>query len=196
MLSVSIRVGHRGGNTEPCLFSDGMHHVLGIDFIALLPHPLKYIYDALSECGRADLAYRLLTESTPGYKTWFEHGATTLWECWDGENRGSHNHHMFSGVIAWFYKSLLGIRPIINAPGFTELELCPSFIADIGFVRGYTDTVRGRIEASYTRKNDGFLYSVTLPEGIRASYAGEILHAGENRFFVKAARGAGYVPSP
>ena len=69
---------------------------------------IQYIFDALTECGRGDLAYQLITETTPGYKSWFELGATTLWEKWDGKDSGSHNHHMFSGVIAWFYKSLLG----------------------------------------------------------------------------------------
>jgi len=31
-----------------------------------------------------DLAYRMLTQSEPGYKTWYEYGATTLFEKWDG----------------------------------------------------------------------------------------------------------------
>ena len=31
-----------------------------------------------------DLAYRMLTQSEPGYKTWYEYGATALFEKWDG----------------------------------------------------------------------------------------------------------------
>ncbi|MBQ2756916.1 MAG: family 78 glycoside hydrolase catalytic domain, partial [Clostridia bacterium] len=72
---------------------------------------IQYIYDALSRAGRPDLAFRLLTETKPGYRTWYEHGETSLWEEWNGENSGSHNHHMYSGVIAWFFHSLLGLTP-------------------------------------------------------------------------------------
>ena len=45
------------------------------------------------------------------------------WEEWNGENRGSHNHHMYSGVISWFFRSLLGISPIEDAPAFEKIEL-------------------------------------------------------------------------
>ena len=31
---------------------------------------IQYIYSALFEIGRGDLAFRLLTDSDPGYRTW------------------------------------------------------------------------------------------------------------------------------
>lgn len=146
---------------------------------------VQYLYDALAHSGRAELAYCLITESEPGYKTWFCNGATTLWERWDGENNGSHNHHMFSGVIAWFYKALLGIAPTVEYPAFEKLELCPSFIPSVGFVRGRMDTVRGRIEAEWRTVEDGFTYLVTIPEGVCATFRDQKLHTGRNAFFVK-----------
>lgn len=143
---------------------------------------VQYLYDALGRIGRADLAYKMMTESDPGYKTWFDHGATTLWERWDGIDRESHNHHMFSGIIAWFFKSMLGIEPIENSPAFERIELHPHFIKDAGHAYGKLETPRGDIELSWEYKNGAFEYTVTLPEGIDAEYNGKKLSAGKNIF--------------
>ena len=145
---------------------------------------VQYLYDALSECGRPDLAYRIITESEPGYKTWYKSGATTLWEKWNGTDFGSHNHHMFSNVLAWFFKSLLGIAPCEDAPAFKKIKVNPQFIPELGFAKGYEDTVMGRIEAEWRYENGGFTYKIKLPEGVAGEYLGRELLSGENTFFI------------
>ncbi len=145
---------------------------------------VQYLYDALAQSGRPDLAYRLMTESDPGYKTWYENGATTLWESWDGKDNGSHNHHMFSCVIAWFYKSLLGIAPMEEYPAFEKIELSPCFIPQLGFAKGSMITVKGEIKAEWKYEDQQIVYSVTIPSGVQASYKGQTLTVGENRFTV------------
>ena len=146
---------------------------------------VQYIYGALAAIGRGDLAYRMISESEPGYKTWFEHGATTLWECWDGVHSGSHNHHMFSNVLGWFFTALLGIAPREEAPGYRALVLQPSFVKEIGEAGGYIDTVCGRIAAAWQYREGVFTYTVELPEGISATFEGKPLSAGKNVFYVK-----------
>ena len=143
---------------------------------------IQYLYDALTTCGHPEYAYKIITEGEPGYKTWYEAGATTLWETWDGKDKGSHNHHMFSNVLGWFFKSLLGIAPREEAPGFAEVELKPVFIKELGFVRGFEDTVRGRIEAEWSYVEGAFVYKVVVPEGIKATFRGQTLSAGVNEF--------------
>ena len=144
----------------------------------------QYIYHVLSEIGRGELAYRLLTETEPGYKTWYSYGETTLWEEWNGENRGSHNHHMYSGVISWFFRSLLGISPLEEAPAFEKIELKPIFIESLKYAKGSMETVRGKIEADWTFRDGKFLYSVTVPEGISATFRGKKLSVGQNVFTI------------
>ena len=146
---------------------------------------IQYLYDALTACGHPEYAYQIITESEPGYKTWYLDGATTLWECWDGKDHGSHNHHMFSNVLGWFYTSLLGIRPDESAPAFQRVELKPAFVKEIGFVKGYEDTVRGRIEAEWSYQSGKFIYKVNIPEGIHAPFRGEALTAGKHQFIVE-----------
>ncbi len=150
---------------------------------------VQYLYSALAHSGRADLAYRLIAKSAPGYKTWLDHGATTLWERFAGEEYGSHNHHMFSGVIAWFFKSLLGITPTEEHPAFTRLTLTPCFVEEIGFVKGTMQTVKGKIEASWAYEGDYIVYTVELPDGIDASFCGKTLAVGSNRFLINKKSG-------
>ena len=146
---------------------------------------VQYLYDALGEAGRGDLAYKLITESDPGYKTWYEHGADTLWECWDGADRDSHNHHMFSNVIGWFFKTMLGIEPDVEHPGFEKIELRPQFIEDAGYVWAKMQTVRGEIELGWEYNDGEFIYTVIVPEGIEARYNGQTLCVGKNTFVIK-----------
>jgi alpha-L-rhamnosidase len=126
----------------------------------------------------------MITESDPGYRTWFKNGASTLWERWEGEDDGSHNHHMFAGVIAWFYKALLGIEPREDAPAFERIDLNPCFLPSLDFVRGATQTARGDICAEWTKEDGGFRYTVRISKGIHATFRGQTLSAGINEFFV------------
>ena len=145
---------------------------------------VQYLYEALTDAKRADLAYKMIAESEPGYKTWYLAGATTLWEQWDGANNGSHNHHMFSGVIAWFYKALLGISPKEESPGFKEIELKPNFIKELGYTRGAVNTVKGEIRASWHYENGVFSFEVVVPDGVDAYFRGTRLQTGENKFII------------
>ena len=147
---------------------------------------VQYLYSALTKAGRADLAYKMITESEPGYKTWYEAGATTLWERWNGKDAGSHNHHMFSGVIAWFYKALLGIAPTEEHPAFDTVELTPCFLKEVGFVRGSVQTVKGRIGIEWKFDGGKFIYTVDLPPSIKAHFKGNRLVPGENRFVIES----------
>ena len=124
----------------------------------------------------------MITESTPGYRTWYEYGATTLWEAWNGADNGSHNHHMYSGIIAWFFKSLLGITPDEKDVGFARIHIRPCLLREVGYVRGHMDTVRGRIEAAWRYEDGGFTYTLTLPKGICGEFQGKELTAGAHTF--------------
>ena len=91
---------------------------------------------------------------------------------------------MFAGVISWFYRSLLGIAPNADAPGFTKLELKPQFIRALGSVSGHTETVRGNICAAWRFEEDGIRYTVTVPEHMEVTFRGERLQAGKNEFLI------------
>ena len=99
---------------------------------------LQYIYNVLFENGAAEYAYRLITvNGQPSYSFWIENDATTLWESWQEGHTDSRNHHMLSGVIAWFTQGFLGIAPDIEYPGYREVTLTPAFVEGLDHCDGY-----------------------------------------------------------
>ena len=89
----------------------------------------KHIYNALSENGYCETAYKMVVNPTyPSMAHWILSGMTTLCECW--EMTTSLNHHMFSEVDMWMYKYLAGIR--IQSG---EITINPCFIKNLDFVK-------------------------------------------------------------
>ncbi|HJT74649.1 MAG TPA: family 78 glycoside hydrolase catalytic domain [Chitinophaga sp.] len=87
----------------------------------------KYVLPVLSERGYAETAFRMLTDTGyAGWGHWIANGATTLFEDWPGEL--SHNHIFFGDYCAWFYKTLAGICPDEEAPGFKQFFIQPAFV--------------------------------------------------------------------
>ncbi|MCY2930831.1 MAG: family 78 glycoside hydrolase catalytic domain [Planctomycetota bacterium] len=83
-----------------------------------------YLLSVLADNGRLDLAYKLLlNEDFPSWGYPVKHGATTMWERWDGwrHDKGfqdpamnSFNHYAYGAVGDWMYRTIAG------------LDLCPS----------------------------------------------------------------------
>jgi hypothetical protein len=90
----------------------------------------RYVCDVLSENGRGDVAFALLTQTeypSFGYQILQPYEpATTLWELWDSDEQysslhpmNSRNHVMFAGPGGWLHTYVGGIA---NAPGSIGYE--------------------------------------------------------------------------
>ncbi len=122
----------------------------------------------LTRYGRADLAWAMVTQTDfPGWGHWIAQGATTLWEQWGGG--GTHNHVMFGDVGAWFYKTLAGIRPDPEAPGFRHFVLEPEPAGDLREVRAWHRCPYGRIASEWRRSGGRFSWRVVVPPGTTAT---------------------------
>lgn len=122
----------------------------------------KYVLNMLTELERPDAAYRIVNQRDyPGWGCWLEQGATTLWETWDG--RGSRNHHMFSDVSAWFYKTLAGILPDPRQPGFKRVIIKPWPVGDLTCATGETRTPYGRLRSAWRKEHGRFVLEVSIP---------------------------------
>ncbi|MCI1641886.1 MAG: SDR family oxidoreductase [Actinomyces sp.] len=68
-----------------------------------------FLLPALTEAGRADVAYRVLqNDRAPSWLAEVRAGATTVWEDWEGE--ASHNHYAPGAVCQWLFDTVAGIR--------------------------------------------------------------------------------------
>lgn len=123
---------------------------------------VKALYEALSEASMNDVLYKMVTRPDfPGYASWIDQGATTLWQDWDGSM--SLNHIMFGSVSEWFFQSIAGINPDPMSPGFKNVILKPTFIEDLQWVSAEYNSVHGKIISNWESKGEKILLKVQIP---------------------------------
>ena len=135
-----------------------------------------YLLDTLTEIGRADKAYTLLLqEKFPSWLFSVNQGATTIWEHWDSKNESgefwstdmnSFNHYAYGACAAWFYRTILGIKP--TSPAYKTFEISPIPSEKLGFAKAQIETRSGTIISEWTYTDDGVRYSFTVPSGTTA----------------------------
>lgn len=128
----------------------------------------KYMMNTLSDGGRTDLAYRVAAQETqPGWGWWLSQDATTLWEAWRQE--GSNNHIMYGDVTAWYTKSLAGIAPDPESPGFKHFQLRPKPVGDLTWAKASYDSVHGKIVCDWKREGSTLTVHVVVPANTTAT---------------------------
>ena len=125
---------------------------------------------ALSDLGRADVAFKMVNQSTfPGWGYMLENGATTLWEHWAfSDNTYSHNHPMFGSVSEWFYKVLGGINPAPDAVGFDKIIIRPQPVGDLKWAKASYDSAHGKVVSEWSREAGKFNLRLRVPVGAEA----------------------------
>lgn len=129
----------------------------------------KWIPRVLADHGfAADALELFLQPHFPGYQNMLLHGATTLWETWEGMD--SLQHIMFGDPSAWAYQYLGGIRPRISAPGFAAVDLAPQMPPQLDSFQCRHRLPDGReLAAGWQRQGQEVVYRVHIPQGIQAT---------------------------
>ena len=141
-----------------------------------------WINFALSDNGRADLAYRMiLNESFPSWLYPVTQGATTIWErlnsmtAEDGfggnNSMNSFNHYAFGSVMDWMMGRSLGIDQDEKDPGFHHFILrpVPDPTRTLGQASGHYDSPYGRICSAWKRSGNVIKYDFTVPANTSAT---------------------------
>ena len=99
-------------------------------------HGARTIFDMLTKFGYTQLAFDVVTnDKYPGYAASVKAGLDTLPESFRFATKYrpdgflSLNHHFFSHICAWFYKTFAGIK--INGFGFDDVVIEPVFVEGI-----------------------------------------------------------------
>ena len=147
----------------------------------------------LTAAGRADVAHRLLrTDTFPSWGYSIRHGATTIWERWDGwtEQHGfqtahmnSFNHYALGSVGAWLVEHVAGIRGDPERPAYEHVVVAP-VPGDLAWARATYASVRGPITSAWERDDDGFRLTVEVPANVGATVivpgGGELTEGGSD----------------
>jgi alpha-L-rhamnosidase len=141
------------------------HGLLGTGFLGT-----PYLLEELTKTGHVDLAYKLLMNTE--YPSWgylIEHGATTTWERWNGDqmkgdpSMNSYNHYAYGAVADWIYRYAAGVDATPLDAGFHTVELHPVFSARLGHVAFDYDSSYGQVHSDWTVKGGATTWNVTIP---------------------------------
>ena len=129
-----------------------------------------YLLEELTKAGHSDLAFKLLLNTTyPSWGYMVDHGATTMWERWNGDQmRGdpsmnSYNHYAYGAVADWIYRYAAGIGTTHLDAGFHTIMLHPVFDARLGKLSFDYDSAYGPIHSDWTVKGQTAEWHVTMP---------------------------------
>lgn len=129
----------------------------------------KALFQALSECDRHELAYKIATQPDfPGYGDWIARGATTFWEDWT-DTAGSLNHIMFGDIVTWFFRKLAGINAFPDSPGFRHILIRPGPVGDLSFAAAETESMFGKIMSNWRIEKNRFILNVSIPPNCTAT---------------------------
>ena len=129
-----------------------------------------YLMIELSNSGHSDVAYRLLLQTTyPSWGYMIDHGATTMWERWNGDqmmgdpSMNSYNHYAYGAVAEWLYRYAAGIDETAEDPGFHRLVLHPQFDATLGAARATYDSPYGAVTSNWKADGNTISWDVIIP---------------------------------
>ena len=136
----------------------------------------KSLMHALSQIGRHDVAFRLLhNESFPSWGFSIKHGATSIWERWDGwtpekgfqdPGMNSFAHYSFGAVYQWMVENIGGIKS--DGPGYKQIKIRPQFDPNLSWAKTSYQSIRGEVATSWTRKDRVLTLEVTVPANTTA----------------------------
>lgn len=132
----------------------------------------QWLMRGLTQFGAPDLAWRIATaKDYPGWGYMVEHGATTIWELWNGNTAApqmnSQNHVMLLGdLLTWCFEDLAGIAPA--SPGFKTIRMHPVFPAGLDSLRASYQTPYGLVKSSWRRKKENIFWDIQVPPNTEA----------------------------
>ncbi len=151
---------------------------------------ISWLMHALSSMGRTDIAWLLATNKTyPSWGYMAEHGATTIWELWNGDTASpkmnSGNHVMLLGdLLSWLFEKTAGIIPA--EPGYKSILLQPDFTVDeMNDIEASYQSIYGKIVSRWKKENGLLKWHVEVPPNTTAKVVygdntSEILPSGHH----------------
>ncbi|MBN2131326.1 MAG: family 78 glycoside hydrolase catalytic domain [Sedimentisphaerales bacterium] len=140
----------------------------------------KDLMTTLTRFGRTDVAYHLFhNETFPSWGFSIKHGATSIWERWDGwtpENgfqdpgMNSFAHYSFGAVCEWMFKTIGGIDTAMTpGPAYKNIIIRPRPGGRLTWARTRYDSIRGTIATAWKRTDEALALEVTIPANTNAT---------------------------
>lgn len=144
---------------------------------------VSHLLHALTSVGRDDVAYALLLQDAfPSWLFSVKHGATTIWERWNGwtPETGPHpdigmnsfNHYSLGSCGAWMFERLAGIGRESGTAGYRRIVIAPAIgegrRAGITWARATHRSIRGEILSAWSSEPGLVRLDVRIPANTTA----------------------------
>lgn len=143
------------------MVADNNYH-LNTGFLAT-----PFLCRVLSDYGHTDTAYRLLLQDTaPSWLYPVKHGATTIWESWDGVREDgtvhdSLNHYSYGAISGWLMGDVCGIRLECG-----KLTIAPKPSGKLGHAEAKWISPVGTIESKWHYYGNRVVFEVIIPANV------------------------------
>ncbi len=136
----------------------------------------QWLFRALTRIGHAQTAWDMLNKT--GYPSWgymVAHGATTVWELWNGNTANpamnSQDHVMLIGdMVAWLYEDVAGIKCTLRDPAFHHIIMRPLVLHGLTWVKAWHRSPYGKIVSDWKiTSNNRFRWFVAIPTNSTAT---------------------------
>jgi alpha-L-rhamnosidase len=131
----------------------------------------------LSANGQTPVAYQLLLNDTfPSWGFSIKHGATSIWERWDGwtpekgfqdPGMNSFAHYSFGAVARWMFQTVAGID--MAEPGFQKLLIRPQPAPGLTWVKASYHSIHGQIATEWKIEQGKLTLAVAIPANTTAT---------------------------
>ena len=134
----------------------------------------QWLMRGLTENDRSDAAYTLASNTSyPGWGYMITHGATTIWELWNGNTANpqmnSQNHVMLLGdLLIWMFENLGGIKSNDSLPAFKQVIMKPSFVTALNYANADYQSAYGKIASHWVKQNDTLTWNIEIPANASA----------------------------
>jgi alpha-L-rhamnosidase len=137
----------------------------------------KDLMTTLTNIGRTDAAYRLYHNDTfPSWGFSIKHGATSIWERWDGwtpdkgfqdPGMNSFAHYSFGAVAEWMFRTIGGIDT--DGPGYRNIIIRPIPGGRLNFAKASYNSINGLIATDWKLGEGSLRLNVTIPANTTAT---------------------------
>lgn len=172
---------------------------------------VRHLCPVLTQMGYPEMAYTLLNNDT--YPSWgysIKHGATTIWERWDGwtaekgfqdPGMNSFNHYSLGSVGEWLFESVGGIDLDPEVPAYKKSVIRPVIGGGFTHAKAEYRSIYGKIASGWKLDGDKLALDVTIPanttstvyvpaaEGSEVTEGGKPAKKAEGLRFVKEENG-------
>ncbi|HKW30837.1 MAG TPA: family 78 glycoside hydrolase catalytic domain [Verrucomicrobiae bacterium] len=139
---------------------------------------VSHLNPQLTLADRADVAYRLLLrEDYPSWLYPVKHGATTIWERWNGWTKengffnpqmNSFNHYSLGSVGEWLFRHVAGIELDPDVPGFRRFVMRPFIGPGLSFARAGYRSMHGEIASHWKCAGKKLVWTIRIPANTTA----------------------------